>query len=138
MTEDDGEWFTDPEHHWQASNLVKCVVSTAAVIYIEHMRSQITKVKVKNDRAFESSFNAPHIYSGSLIPAYYIQYNYPQHNCEREVLNIYFPCVFFPLCELLKRAELWNSQSEQSSTLSRTVKQPIRAELNIIIHDPSK
>ncbi len=30
MTEDDGEWFTDPEHHWQASDLVKCVVSTAA------------------------------------------------------------------------------------------------------------
>ncbi len=29
MTEDDGEWFTDPEHHWQASDLVKCVVSTA-------------------------------------------------------------------------------------------------------------
>ncbi len=30
MTEDDGEWFTDPEHHWQASDLVKYVVSTAA------------------------------------------------------------------------------------------------------------
>ncbi len=27
---DDGEWFADPEHHWQTSNLVKCVVSTAA------------------------------------------------------------------------------------------------------------
>ncbi len=26
--EDDGEWFTDPEHHWKASDLVKCVVST--------------------------------------------------------------------------------------------------------------
>ncbi len=21
MTENDGEWFTDPEHHWQASDL---------------------------------------------------------------------------------------------------------------------
>ncbi len=30
MTEDDGEWFTDAEHHWQAYDLVKCVVSTAA------------------------------------------------------------------------------------------------------------
>ncbi len=30
MAEDDGELFTDPEHHWQASDLVKCVVSTAA------------------------------------------------------------------------------------------------------------
>ncbi len=27
---DDGEWFTDPEQHWQASDLVKCVVSTVA------------------------------------------------------------------------------------------------------------
>ncbi len=35
-------------------------------------------------------------------------------------------------------AALWNSRSEQSSTLSHIVKQPIRAELNIIIHDPSK
>ncbi len=33
MTEDDGEWFTDPEHHWQASDLVKCVVSTGAPWY---------------------------------------------------------------------------------------------------------
>ncbi len=31
MTEDDGEWFIDPEHHWQASDLVKCVVSTAII-----------------------------------------------------------------------------------------------------------
>ncbi len=31
-------------------------------------------------------------------------------------------------------ATLWNSQSEQSSTLSHTVKQPIRAELNIEPH----
>ncbi len=40
----------------------------------------------------------------------------------------------FPSCELLKWAALWNSQSEQSSTLSSTVKQPIRAELNIERH----
>ncbi len=32
MTGNDGEWFTDPEHHWQ-SNLVKCVVSTATPLY---------------------------------------------------------------------------------------------------------
>ncbi len=55
MTEDDGQWFTDPEHHWQASDLVKCVVSTAAPLH------SIAKVKVKVDRAFESSFSAPHI-----------------------------------------------------------------------------
>ncbi len=42
------------------------------------------------------------------------------------------------MCEATEWAVLWNSQSEQSSTLSRTVKQPIRAELNIIIQDPSK
>ncbi len=60
------------------------------------------------------------------------------YNCKRKYWNIYFPCVSFLLCELLKWAALWNSQSEQSSTLSCTVKQPIRAELNIIIHDPSK
>ncbi len=46
MTEDDGERFTDPEQRWQASDLVKCVVSTAAVVYTELMRSQISKVKV--------------------------------------------------------------------------------------------
>ncbi len=50
----------------------------------------------------------------------------------RESIEIYiFPV--FPSCEL-KWAALWNSQSEQSSTLSRTVKQPIRAELNIEPH----
>ncbi len=55
----------------------------------------------------------------------------------RESIEIYiFPVS--PSCELLKWAALWNSQSEQSSTLSRIVKQPIRAELNIIIHGPSK
>ncbi len=31
--EDDGEWFTDPEHHWQAFDLMKCVVIT--VLYHE-------------------------------------------------------------------------------------------------------
>ncbi len=31
--EDDGEWFTDPEHHWQVFDLMKCVVST--VLYHE-------------------------------------------------------------------------------------------------------
>ncbi len=92
MTEDDGKWFTDPEHHWQASDLVKCVVSTV------NLESIITQ----------------------------------QYYCARKYWNIYFPC------ELLKWATLWNGQSKQSSTLSRTVKQPIRAELNIIIHDPSK
>jgi len=35
-------------------------------------------VKVKSDHAtFESSFSAPHINSGSPMPAYFIQYNYP-------------------------------------------------------------
>ncbi len=28
--EDDGKWFTDTEHHWQASDLVQCVVTTVA------------------------------------------------------------------------------------------------------------
>ncbi len=39
------------------------------------------------------------------------------YNCARKYWNIYFPCVSFLLCELLKWAALWNSQSEQSSTL---------------------
>ncbi len=69
--------------------------------------------------------------------------------CKRKYWNIYFPvfpscCVSYwnePHCETANQsraqqwATLWNSQSEQSSTLSRTVKQPIKAELNIIIHD---
>ncbi len=32
--EDGGEWFTDPEHHWQASDLVKCVVSTFTFMHL--------------------------------------------------------------------------------------------------------
>ncbi len=57
-----------------------------------------------------------------------------RYNCTRKYWNIYIPCVSFLLCELLKWATLWNSQSEQSSTLSLTVKQPIRAELNLEQH----
>ncbi len=34
-------------------------------------------LKVKSNRAFESSFSAPHINSSSLMPAFYIEYNYP-------------------------------------------------------------
>ncbi len=50
------------------------------------------------------------------------------------LIEIYIILPVFPSCELLKLATLWNSQSEQSSTLSRTVKQPIRAELNTEPH----
>ncbi len=93
------------------------------------------KVKVKSDRAFESSFNAQHINSGSLMHAFFYSIITQRYNCARKYWNIYFPpCVSFLLCELLKWATLWNSQSEQSSTLSHTVKQPIRAELNIELH----
>ncbi len=77
MTEDDGEWFTDSEHHWQASDLVKCVVSTAAPLYKQStVQSRISKakVKVKFDRAFE--LLAAFINSSSPMPAFYIQYNY--------------------------------------------------------------
>ncbi len=75
MTEDDGEWFADPEHHWQ-SNVVNCVVSRLLPLHsiTEYVRSRISKVKLKSDRAFKSSFNARHN-SGSLMPAIYIQYN---------------------------------------------------------------
>ncbi len=75
MTEDIGEWFTDPEHLWQLSDLVKCVVSTAAPKY-KYMQSQILKMKLKSEHAFQS-FYAPHINSGSLMPAFYLHYNYP-------------------------------------------------------------
>ncbi len=70
------------------------------------------------------------------MPAFYLQYNYPTYNCARKYIIYIFPV--FPSCELLKWAATVNSQSEQSSTLSHNVKQSIRAELNIIIHDPSK
>ncbi len=62
-----------------------------------------------------------------------------RYNCARKYWNIYiyfykYIYIYFPVfpsSELVKWAALWNSQSEQSSTLSRAVKQPIRAELNI-------
>ncbi len=69
-----------------------------------------------------------------LIIGYRIGSNF---SYRASLIEIYIFRVF-PSCELMKWAALWNSQSEQSSTLSRTVKQLIRAELNIIIHDPSK
>ncbi len=56
----------------------------------------------------------------------------------REELNIEPHCETANQSKAQHLAALWNSQSEQSSTLSLTVKQPIRAELDIIIHDPSK
>ncbi len=78
MTKDDGEWLTDPKHHWLASDLVKCVVSyCSSIVKTEYMRSRISKVKVKRDRAFENSFNTKHINSSSLMPAFYLQYYYP-------------------------------------------------------------
>ncbi len=71
------------------------------------------------------------------MPAFYIVY-FPNEITARESIEIYIFLPVFPSCELVKWAALRNSKSEQSLTLSRTVKQPIRGELNIIIHDPSK
>ncbi len=54
---------------------------------------------------------------------FYLQYNYSQYNYNitvQESIEIYiFPAVW-------------------ATGMGLTVKQPIRAELNIIIHDPSK
>ncbi len=93
----------------QASDLVKCVHR------INRVRA-ISKVKVKCDPAFESSFKAQHINSGSRMPAFYLQYNYPTIKLREKVLTFIF---------LLRATEM-----------SRTVKQPIRAELHINFHDP--
>ncbi len=32
MTEDDGKWFTDPEHNWQACDLVKMTIGAIIII----------------------------------------------------------------------------------------------------------
>ncbi len=63
MSEDDGEWFTDPEHHLQAYR-VRTILKAG--------------VKLKSHHAFEISFNAQHINSGSLMPTFYLQHNYLQ------------------------------------------------------------
>ncbi len=44
MTEDDGEWVTDPEHHWQAYR-VRTILKA--------------KVKLKSHHAFENEFQCP-------------------------------------------------------------------------------
>ncbi len=87
--------------------------------------------ETKTDRAFESSFNTPHINSGSLMLTFYL-YILPNDITARESIEIYifpvFPscCVSYwnePHCEPANQsraqhwAALWNSQSEQSSTL---------------------
>ncbi len=54
--------------HRQASNLVKCVVSTAAPVRV--IANLESESEAKKDCAFKSSFNARHN-SGSLIPAIY-------------------------------------------------------------------
>ncbi len=62
--------------HWQASNLVKCVVSTAAPVRaIANLKRE---GETKKDCAFKWSFNAWHN-SGSLMPPIYsIMYIYIQ------------------------------------------------------------
>ncbi len=74
MTEDDGEWFTDPENHWQASDLVKYVVSTAAPLY---RVCAIANLESESETKKRKQFYTTHINSSSLMPAFYIQYNYP-------------------------------------------------------------
>ncbi len=90
-----------------------------SIVQTEFARSRIlsVKVKVKSDCVFESSFNAQHINSGSLMPAFNYSIITQWYNCVRKYWNIYFPSVSFLLCEQLKWAALWNSQSEQSSIL---------------------
>ncbi len=97
-------------------------------------------MKLKSDRAFESSFGAPHINSGSLMPHFIFSIITPQYNYEKVlkcILSLCFlPAVFHtvkqpiraeliiePHCETANqsRAHFWaalsNGQSEQSSTL---------------------
>ncbi len=52
--------------HWQASNLVKCVVNTAAPVCVIVNLESVSETK--KDCVFKSSFNARH-HSGSLMHA---------------------------------------------------------------------
>ncbi len=80
------------------------------------------KVKLKSDRAFQSSFSARILIAAPWCPHFIYSIITQRYNCARKYWNIYFPCVSF----------LWANE------MSRTVKHRIRAELNIIIHVPSK
>ncbi len=66
-------------------------------------------MKVKRDHAFKCICICPHFIYSIITQRY---------NCAKKYWNIYFPCVSF----------LWASE------MSCTVKQPIRAELNIELH----
>ncbi len=61
MTEDDGEWFTDPEHHWLESDLVKCVVSTAAPEYKQSScnRESQSESETKMQSCIRKQFQCP-------------------------------------------------------------------------------
>ncbi len=83
------------------------------------MQSRISnvKVKLKSDRALESSSNACILIVAPWCPHFIYSIITQRYNCARKYWNIYFPCDSFLQCELLKWATLWNSQSEQSPTL---------------------
>ncbi len=120
-----GEWFTDPEHHWQASNLVMCGKYCRSIEQTEYVRLRKRKKKKKAIVHLKAVSMPSILIAASWCPHFIFSIITQRYNCARMYWNIYFPCVSFLLCE--KWAEM-----------SRNVKQPIRAELNIIIHDPSK
>ncbi len=84
------------------------------------LRMMANDLQVLSNRAFESSFNAPHINSGSLMPTFYLKYNYPTIKLHKKVLK-YIIFSVFP-------SAVWATE------MSRTVKEPIRVELNIDLH----
>ncbi len=94
--------------HWQASNLVKCVVSTAAPVRaIANLKRE---GETKKDCAFKWSFNAWHN-SGSLMPAIYsIMYIYIQGRGGITILK-------FPHPHLL--AQPWQGQSRKQAKMAQ-------------------
>ncbi len=61
--------------HWQASDLVKCVIGTA-LHSINRVRA-IANLESESETKKRKQFYTTHINSSSLMPAFYIQYNYP-------------------------------------------------------------
>ncbi len=84
------------------------------------MQSPISKAKMKVKKAVVrlKAVSMPCILiAAPWCPHFIYSIITQRYNCVRKYWNIYFLCVSFLLCELLKWGTLWNSQSEQSSTL---------------------
>ncbi len=89
MTEDDGDdlqILSTTDKHLICK---MCGNYCHSIVWTEYVRSQISKVKLKNYCAFKSSFNARYN-SGSLMPTIIYSIITYWYNCERKYWRMYF------------------------------------------------